>query len=100
MTGEWIPALAVVLAAAGLAAGVRLTRDAGWKRTWRLDWRAGMGGQPRQLEVLESRALAPGQTLHLVRAPGGTLVVATHSGGCTVLDRIPSSDGGTGGQTR
>lgn len=81
-----MPALAVVLAAVILAGGVRLIRGGGWRQAGWSSWQTGSARPPRRLEVLESRALAPGQMVHLVRAPGKMLVVATHAGGCTVLD--------------
>ena len=38
------------------------------------------------MEVLESRALAPGQALHLVRMADRVMVLASHAGGCTLLE--------------
>ena len=52
-------------------------------------WRARPG---RVLEVIESRALAPGHTLHLVRVGDRALALATHSGGCTLLEARPWSE--------
>ena len=43
----------------------------------------------RLMEVVESRALAPGHALHLVRVGDRVLALATHSGGCTLLDTRP-----------
>jgi flagellar biogenesis protein FliO len=46
----------------------------------------------RVLEIIESRALAPGHTLHLVRVADRVLALATHSGGCTLLEARPWSE--------
>jgi flagellar biogenesis protein FliO len=46
----------------------------------------------RVMEVIESRPLAPGHTLHLVRIADRVLALATHHGGCTVLEARPWSD--------
>ena len=43
----------------------------------------------RLMEVIESRALAPGHTLHLVRVADRALALATHGGGCTLLEARP-----------
>ena len=53
-------------------------------------WRRSRPG--RVLEVIESRALAPGHTLHLVRVADRVLALATHSGGCTLLEARPWSE--------
>jgi len=53
---------------------------------------AAQWGQPRRarmLEVLESRALCPGHSLHLVRIGNQVMALATHSGGCTLIDSQP-----------
>jgi flagellar biogenesis protein FliO len=52
-------------------------------------WRSSRPG--RVLEVIESRTLAPGHTLHLVRIADRVLALATHSGGCTLLGEVPQS---------
>ena len=52
-------------------------------------------GRPRigrVLEVIESRTLAPGHTLHLVRIADRALAIATHNGGCTLLEARQYSD--------
>ena len=46
----------------------------------------------RLMEVIESRTLAPGHTLHLVRIADRVLALATHNGGCTLLEARPYSD--------
>jgi flagellar biogenesis protein FliO len=46
----------------------------------------------RVMEVIESRTLAPGHTLHLVRIADRVLALSTHSGGCTLLEARPYSD--------
>jgi flagellar biogenesis protein FliO len=47
-------------------------------------WRGARGG--RALEIIESRALGPGHTLHLVRVADRVMALATHGGGCTLLE--------------
>jgi flagellar biogenesis protein FliO len=50
-------------------------------------------GRPgRVMDVIESRTLAPGHTLHLVRIADRVLAVATHHGGCTLLEARQYSD--------
>jgi flagellar biogenesis protein FliO len=46
----------------------------------------------RVMDVIESRTLAPGHTLHLVRIADRVLAVATHNGGCTLLEARQYSD--------
>ena len=53
-------------------------------------FRRGRAG--RVMEVIESRSLAPGHTLHLVRIADRVLALATHNGGCTLLEARPWSD--------
>ena len=53
-------------------------------------WRNSRPG--RLMEVIESRTLAPGHTLHLVRVADRVLALATHSGGCTLLEARPWSE--------
>lgn len=40
----------------------------------------------RMLEVVESRTLAPGQALHLVRVGERGVVLASHGAGCTLIE--------------
>jgi flagellar biogenesis protein FliO len=42
----------------------------------------------RRLEVIERLALAPQQSLHLVRLDGNTFLVACSPSGCTLLQAI------------
>lgn len=44
--------------------------------------------EPR-LAALDRLVLTPSHTLHLVRVGGEQFVVATHSGGCSVLRSLP-----------
>ena len=53
-------------------------------------WRRARPG--RVMQVIESRTLAPGHTLHLVRIADRVLALATHSGGCTLLESRPWSE--------
>jgi flagellar biogenesis protein FliO len=53
-------------------------------------WHRGRPG--RVMEVIESRTLGPGHALHLVRVADRVFALATHSGGCTLLEARPWSD--------
>src|SRR5206468_2910448 len=53
-------------------------------------WRR--GGPERLMEIVESRALAPGHSLHLVRIADRVIALATHGTGCTVLEARPWTD--------
>jgi flagellar biogenesis protein FliO len=53
-------------------------------------WRRGRAG--RVMEVIESRTLGPGHALHLVRVADRVFALATHSGGCTLLEARPWSE--------
>ena len=46
----------------------------------------------RVIEVIESRPLGPGHTLHLVRVADRVMALATHAGGCTLIDTRPWSE--------
>jgi flagellar biogenesis protein FliO len=46
----------------------------------------------RVMEIIESGPLGPGHTLHLVRVADRVIAVATHNGGCTVIDTRPWSE--------
>jgi flagellar biogenesis protein FliO len=58
---------------------------------WTLRARAGMvRTRPgKSLTAVERVALTPHHALHLVRAPGRELLVATHPQGCTLLFEEP-----------
>ena len=53
-------------------------------------WRRGRPG--RVMEVIESRTLGPGHALHLVRVADRIFALATHNGGCTLLEARPWSE--------
>ena len=53
-------------------------------------WRVPRTG--RVMQVIESRPLSPGHTLHLVRIADRVLALATHNGGCTLLEARPWID--------
>lgn len=78
---------AIALTLALLAAGLYWLRRNGAAQ-WR-SARLRRAGGGRTLEVIESRALSPGHTLHLVRIADRALALATHSGGCTLLEARP-----------
>ena len=46
-------------------------------------------GAARTMEIIESRGIAPGHTLHLVRVADRVLALATHGAGCTLLEARP-----------
>ena len=46
----------------------------------------GRSGRGRLLEVVESRMLAPGHALHLVRVAGRGVLLETHAAGCAPID--------------
>jgi flagellar biogenesis protein FliO len=52
-------------------------------------WRA---GRAVHLEVIESKGLGPGHTLHLVRVADRVMALATHGAGCTLLETRPWSE--------
>jgi len=78
-----------------LAAALWVLRGKGAVR-WRR--RAGAPKKARRLEALERLALSPQHALHLVRAADQVLLIATHSGGCTMLTQLAprSPDSGPG----
>jgi flagellar biogenesis protein FliO len=54
--------------------------------------RWGQGRSGKVMEVIESRALCPGHALHLVRVADRVMALATHNGGCTLLEARPLGD--------
>jgi flagellar biogenesis protein FliO len=88
---ELIPQLgSIALTLALLAGSLWWLRRRGFAQ-----WNRNRSG--RLMEVIESRALAPGHTLHLVRVADRALALATHGGGCTLLEARPWSDVRQGG---
>jgi flagellar biogenesis protein FliO len=73
----------------GIALTLALLATALWwlRRRGAVNFRGGRG--PRVMEVIESRGLAPGHTLHLVRVADRVMALATHSAGCTLLEARP-----------
>jgi flagellar biogenesis protein FliO len=73
----------------GIALTLALLAGALWwlRRRGAVNFRGGRG--PRVMEVIESRGLAPGHTLHLVRVADRVMALATHSAGCTLLEAGP-----------
>ena len=59
---------------------------------WALGQRAGAmrNGAAKSLHAIERLALTPQHTLHLVRAAGRELVIATHPHGCTLVAEQPA----------
>ena len=76
---------AVLLVLGVLAATLWALRRAGAVR-----WRA-PGGARRgsRIELVERVALSPGHALHLVRMADRALLIASHAGGCTLVESVP-----------
>ena len=76
---------AVLLVLGVLGATLWALRKAGAVR-----WRAPGGARTRgRIEVVERIALSPGHALHLVRLGSRGLLIATHAGGCTLVESLP-----------
>lgn len=76
---------------AGIALTLALLASLLWwlRRKGVAQW--GRTERARMLEVIESRTICPGHTLHLVRVGDRMMALATHSGGCTLIDSRPWS---------
>jgi flagellar biogenesis protein FliO len=57
------------------------------RRRGAVQWGRARSG--KVMEVIESRALCPGHALHLVRVADRVLALATHAGGCILLETRP-----------
>ena len=77
---------AVVLVLAILGGTLWALRRAGAVR-WRAPGRARM--RRGRVELVERVALSPQHALHLVRLGSRALLIASHAGGCTLLDSVP-----------
>lgn len=75
---------AIALTLALLAASLWWLRRKGTVQWTAAPFRRARSG--KVLEVIESRALSPGHTLHLIRIADRVMALATHSGGCTLLE--------------
>jgi len=76
---------AVLLVLGVLAATLWALRRAGAVR-WRAPGGARAGGR---IELVERIALSPGHDLHLVRLGSHALLIASHAGGCTLVESMP-----------
>jgi len=74
---------AVLLVLGVLAATLWALRRAGTVR-WRTP-----GGARGRIEVVERVALSPQHALHLVRLGSRALLIASHAGGCTLVENVP-----------
>ena len=45
-----------------------------------------------RIELAERVALSPQHSLHLVRLGGRALLIASHAGGCTLIESVPWQD--------
>jgi flagellar biogenesis protein FliO len=77
---------------AGIALTLAMLAAALWwlRKKGNLAWRGGPSA--RMIDVIESRTLAPGHTLHMVRLADRVMALATHGGGCTLLESRPFSE--------
>ena|ERR1035441_4972155 len=76
---------AVLLVLGVLAATLWALRRAGAVR-----WRAPGAARTRgRIELVERIALSPGHALHLVRLGSRALLIASHAGGCTLVESVP-----------
>jgi len=82
----------VILQFAKVALVLVLLSGALWwlRRSGLAQWRRTRPGQ--MMEVIESRTLGPGHTLHLVRVADRAMALATHGAGCTLLEARPWSE--------
>ncbi len=79
---------AVLLVFAILAGTLWALRRAGAAR-----WRAPGGAGPRhRIELVERVTLGPQHAVHLVRLGGRGLLIASHAGGCTLVDSVAWQD--------
>jgi flagellar biogenesis protein FliO len=76
---------AVLLVLGVLGATLWALRRVGAVR-WRAPGRARSRGR---IEVVERVALSPQQALHLVRLGSRALLIASHAGGCTLVESVP-----------
>ena len=81
----------------GIALTMALLACALWwlRRKGSVQFRGGRFGTGRSshvMEVIESKRLGPAHTLHLVRVADRVLALATHGGGCTMLEARPWSE--------
>jgi flagellar biogenesis protein FliO len=51
----------------------------------------GGSGRQRSMKVVERLPLTPQHSLHLVEVAGRTILIATSSSGCAILDHLPQS---------
>ncbi len=76
---------AVLLVLGALGATLWALRRAGTVR-----WRGPGGARERgRIEAVERIALSPGHALHLVRFGSRGLLIASHAGGCTLIESLP-----------
>ena len=75
----------------GIALTLALLAASLWwlRRKGATQWRP---GRAIHLEVIESKGLGPGHTLHLVRVADRVMALATHAAGCTLLEARPWSE--------
>ena len=76
----------------GVALTLALLAGALWwlRRRRVIEWRGSRTS--RVIEVIESRGIAPGHTLHLVRVADRVMALETHPAGSTLLEARPWSE--------
>lgn len=77
--------VAIALTLALLAGSLWWLRKKGFAQ-----WRRARPNQ--MMEIIESRSLGSGHALHLVRIADRAVALATHHGGCTLLETRPWCD--------
>jgi flagellar biogenesis protein FliO len=80
--------LAVLLVFALLGGVLWVLRRSG-AAAWRMP---GRRAQPGRIELAGRLPLSPQHTLHLVRLGGRALLIASHAGGCTLLESMSWRD--------
>ncbi len=81
--------VAAVLAVFGILAATLWALKRAGAAKWRVPGRARSRGR---MELVERVALGPQQALHLVRLGTRALLIASHPGGCALIESTPWQD--------
>ena len=83
---DWIRQIAAIAFVFGLLGGALW-----WlRRRGMADWRT--AGSPARMILVDRLRLTPQHSIHIVRVGKRNFLVAVHTGGCTLLDSLPSED--------